>query len=270
MTVVSPRAVSAGSLFSGPARYVASTPWGPWAALGATLLIFAGQLLGVAAVFGVHAYQNAGSDPVADIKIEELFSLASPIGVATMIASQLASIVIVWLLAGRQGRRADTLQMNPPAASWATCLAGGLIIVTATGLIEFLLYQVLKENLFADTKFLAEGLASPLWAGTLLMAVVFAPLWEELTFRGFLLSALAQTKLGFWGAAVICNVLWTALHAQYGAAGIASVFVSGMILSWLLWRTGSIRAPIIAHGIANLVAVGFAYAFNPALQGVAT
>ena len=34
MTVVSPRAVSAGSLFSGPARYVASTPWGPWQALG--------------------------------------------------------------------------------------------------------------------------------------------------------------------------------------------------------------------------------------------
>lgn len=270
MTVVSSRAGSAGSLFSGPARYVASTPWGPWGALGATLLIFAGQLLGVAVVVGVHFFLNAGTDIASDFNSAELFSLASPIGVATMLGSQLASIVIVWLLAGRQGRRAGTLQMNPPPASLATCLAGGLIIVTATGLVEFLLYQVLKENLFADTKFLAEGLGSPLWAGTLLMAVVLAPLWEELTFRGFLLSALAQTRLGFWGAALICNVLWTALHAQYGAAGIASVFLSGLILSWLLWRTGSIRAPIIAHGIANLAAVAFAYAFNPALQSVPT
>ena len=270
MTVVSTRPAASGQLFSGPALYTPSTPWGPWGALGATVLIFVGQLLGVIAVIAFYAAKH-GTDAVrAEFDPEKLFSLATPIGVATMIGSQVAALLILWLLAGRQGRRADTLQMNPPSPSWATCLTGGLIIIVITGVLEYGLYQILNENMFADTKFLADGLGSPLWLGTLLMAVVFAPLWEELTFRGFLLSALAQTRLGFWGAALICNVLWTALHAQYGTAGIVSVFASGLILSWLLWRTGSIRAPIIAHGISNLFAVGFAYLFNPALQSAVT
>ncbi len=269
MTVVSPRAAGGtSSLFSGPARYVPSTPWGPWTALAATLLIFAGQLLGVGVVMAVYVarFGSVGLSP--DMDFEQFFSLAAPIGVATMIGSQIGSIVIVWLLAGRKGRRWDTLALNLPRPTLATCFAGGLVVVLATGVLEFALYQVFKENLYADTKFLAEGLNSPLWWGTILMAVVFAPLWEELTFRGFLLSALAQTRLGFWGAALISNVIWTCLHAQYGWAGIGSVFMAGMVLSWLLWRTGSLRAPIIAHGIANIVAVGFAYLFNPVMQGL--
>lgn len=270
MTVVTTRAASASQLFSGPARYTASTPWGPWGALAATVLIFVGQLLGVAVVAGAYAAMYGIDALSADFQPEKFMSLATPVGVATMIGSQVAALVVLWLLAGRQQRRADTLQMNPPHPSWATCLTGGLIIIVITGVLEYGLYQILNENMFADTKFLADGLGSPLWLGTLLMAVVFAPLWEELTFRGFLLSAFAQTRLGFWGAALICNLLWTALHAQYGTAGIVSVFASGLILSWLLWRTGSIWTPIIAHGIANLFAVGFAYLFNPALQSAVT
>jgi len=59
MTVVSPRtAAASGSLFSGPARYVASTPWGPWGALGGTFLVFLGQLIGVAVVVAVYSFQH--------------------------------------------------------------------------------------------------------------------------------------------------------------------------------------------------------------------
>ncbi len=269
MTIVSIRTASANQLFSGPPLYQASTPWGPWGALAGTALIFAGQLLGVAVVVGTYAALY-GTNELSDMDPEVFFSFAKPIGVATMIGSQVAAIAILWLLAARQNRRADTLQLNPPHPSWATCVIGGLLIIVITGALEYVLYQVLREDIFADSKFLADGLNSPLWPATVLVAVVLAPLWEELTFRGFLLTALAQTRLGFWGAALICNVLWTALHAQYGTSGLISVFASGLILSWLLWRTGSIRAPIIAHGIANLAAVIFAHFMNPALQNVPT
>ena len=92
---------------------------------------------------------------------------------------------------------------------------------------------------------------------------MLAPLWEEFTFRGFLLSALARSPLGFWGGAVVSNGLWTTLHATYSWAGLVSVFLAGLILSWLVWRTGSIKPALVAHGLGNLVALAVTYAFAP-------
>jgi uncharacterized protein len=254
MTVVSNRNETSGGLFSGPPRYQADTPWGPWSALAAVVLIFAGQLLGVLAALGLIQAISKTAVTAADAT-----SLTTPLGVAIMIGSQITSIAIVWMLAGRANMRQQVLQLLPPKATLATGLVGGLLVVALTGVIELILYQLLKFDYRADTQMIADGLKSPMWWGTVLMAVVFAPLWEELTFRGFLLSALAKTRLGFWPAALVCNALWTSLHAQYSLAGIVSVFTAGLVLSWLVWRTGSIRAPIIAHGVANLFAVGFAY-----------
>jgi uncharacterized protein len=254
MPVASAPNEAPAKLFSGPPRYHPSSPWGPWEALAACVLVFVGQLAGVGiAVF----WAKATSDGA--VKPEDLASFKTPIGLAVTIGSQIASIAIVWLLAGRMNMRRDVLQMLPPKAAWTTGIAGGLLVIALTGVIELVLYLLLRFDYGADTAFIADGLQSPLWLGTVLMAVVFAPLWEELTFRGFLLSALAQTRLGFWPAALICNGIWTALHAQYSTAGIMSVFSAGLILTWLLWRTGSIRTPIIAHGVSNLFAVGFAY-----------
>jgi membrane protease YdiL (CAAX protease family) len=77
-----------------------------------------------------------------------------------------------------------------------------------------------------------------------------APLSEELLFRGFLLSALTR-PLGFWGAALLANAPWTALHWGYSSVGLTQVFVIGLFFSWLLWRTGSLRVPILCHAAFN-------------------
>ena len=97
------------------------------------------------------------------------------------------------------------------------------------------------------------------------IAVVLAPLWEELTFRGFLLSALAQSRLGFWPAAAHLDRGLDGAPLELFLAGLASVFAAGMLLSWLMWRTGSMRAVVVAHAIANVAAVVFAYFFAPAV-----
>jgi membrane protease YdiL (CAAX protease family) len=78
---------------------------------------------------------------------------------------------------------------------------------------------------------------------------------EEMLFRGFLLSALARTRLRFWGAAIIATVLWTAMHAGYSLVGILEVFLIGMFFSWLLWRTGSLRVAIVCHAVYNSMVV---------------
>jgi len=93
------------------------------------------------------------------------------------------------------------------------------------------------------------------WVLALLVVGVGAPLSEELLFRGFLLSALARSRVGFVGGALVTSGLWTALHAGYSLAGIVEVFTIGLFLSWLLWRTGSLRVPIFCHGLYNALIV---------------
>ena len=68
-------------------------------------------------------------------------------------------------------------------------------------------------------------------------------------------GALAQSRLGFWGAALISSLLWTALHAGYSLVGLAEVFAIGLFLSWLLWRTGSLRVAIFCHALYNSLIV---------------
>ena len=98
------------------------------------------------------------------------------------------------------------------------------------------------------------------WLLALLVVGVGAPLSEELLFRGFLLSALARSRLGFWGGAVLSTALWTSLHAGYSAVGIVEVFLIGIFFSWLLWRTGSLRVAIFCHALYNsLIVVVLSY-----------
>jgi membrane protease YdiL (CAAX protease family) len=93
------------------------------------------------------------------------------------------------------------------------------------------------------------------WVLALAVVGVGAPLAEELLFRGFLLSALARSRLGFWGAALVCSGLWTALHVGYSLAGVIEVFLIGIYFSWLLWRTGSLRVALFCHALYNSLIV---------------
>ena len=121
------------------------------------------------------------------------------------------------------------------------------------------MYVTTTFDIFADSKWLREGLQSPYWWGTMIIGVFFAPLWEELAFRGFLLSALAKTRLGYWGGGLISNALWTIIHWGYSWQGLASVFTAGLVLTWIMRRTGSIWAAIVAHAVANICALSIAY-----------
>ena len=50
-------------------------------------------------------------------------------------------------------------------------------------------------------------------------------------------GAGARPGSGFWPAAVISSLLWTLLHWGYSWPGLASVFLAGMGLSWIMRRT---------------------------------
>lgn len=87
-----------------------------------------------------------------------------------------------------------------------------------------------------------------------LALVVAAPVFEELFFRGFLISGFSSTFLKPVGAVVITSVLWTAVHMQYDWFGLLLIFVMGLLLGLARIRTGSVFLAIYIHALANLIA----------------
>jgi membrane protease YdiL (CAAX protease family) len=84
--------------------------------------------------------------------------------------------------------------------------------------------------------------------------VAFAPIGEEIAFRGFLYRgwALAGRELPAIGAIAL---IWALLHIQYDWLGMAQVFVIGLMLGWFRWASGSTTLAILMHALVNLQAM---------------
>lgn len=95
------------------------------------------------------------------------------------------------------------------------------------------------------------------WGSGLLLTVslveyvVFAPLFEELVFRGLLFATLRR-KYGWATAGAISAGIFALAHG-YGILGTVSVFWSGMLWAWAYEKTGSLLPGMAAHMLNNLL-----------------
>ncbi len=91
----------------------------------------------------------------------------------------------------------------------------------------------------------------PVIAVSILEYVVFAPIFEELAFRG-LLFAMLRRRFEFLPAALISTSLFALAHG-YSLIGFISVFWSGFLWAWIYERTGSLIPSMVAHAMNNLL-----------------
>lgn len=163
-----------------------------------------------------------------------------------------AVVVVLVLIASRQfgGVLRTTLALRGPEGEWRAYVAGVLL----TLLLVFNLHALLGPAFTSDNQVIHHN-DRIAWVLDGLASVVGASVSEELLFRAFLTGALSRSVLGYSGAAVVTSVLWTALHLRFSVMGVVSLFAMGLFFSWLLWRTGSVRVPILCH--ACLGAFGF-------------
>jgi len=74
-------------------------------------------------------------------------------------------------------------------------------------------------------------------------------------FRGFVLSGLR--RLGLWPAVLVCALLFGLAHSS--VYRLLPTFVIGLLLSWLVWKTGSIWTGVVAHALNNGIAATLVY-----------
>jgi uncharacterized protein len=92
----------------------------------------------------------------------------------------------------------------------------------------------------------------------ILTTIVVAPIVEELLFRGFLQKILEESWEDITKAILVTSLFFALIHLN--PYWIVQIYLLGMLLGYLSWRTNSIIPGIILHGLNN----GFAVALNNA------
>ena len=238
------------TLLRGPPAYQPQTPWHPGRALVATA-----GIIGLSIVVGLALLMVSG-DSMIGVPRRQAPAAQATAGLRFFAMWQFG-VVALTLLASRAlgGRMSDVLALRPAAGGWRAYGGAIVALIVLQILVSAVQYATSRSDLYADLRPFVELVRGPDWLLAAAVIGLGAPLSEELLFRGFLLSALAQTRLGFWGAALVTTALWTSLHIGYTVVGILEVSIIGLFFSWLLWRTGSLRVPIFCHALYNSLIV---------------
>lgn len=117
------------------------------------------------------------------------------------------------------------------------------------------LYSLLVDHLFdspiqPDLTPIADDMAFPLML--YIVAILVAPLVEEVFFRGFLFAGLLP-RYGWLKAAIISSFIFSVIHMQVYA--ILPLFLLGFVFAFLFYRSHSVWPGIILHFIVNLLSI---------------
>jgi membrane protease YdiL (CAAX protease family) len=232
----------AGRRIDGLRLHLPGTP-PPWSGGTAAAVILRGGALGVvttAAILSTSSFQHASlralAIPLANLPLLALayvqllkpadltFSSGFGLGIKRKDLGRLACIIFAVVGAGLwgewiMGRVVESLNLDSHWTEW------------------------FDQNLVWGTL--------PVMAGSVLEYVIFAPIFEELAFRG-LLFAMLRRRFEFLPAALLSTTLFALAHG-YSLIGFLSVFWSGFLWTWIYERTGSLIPGMVAHATNNLL-----------------
>tara|TARA_B100000242_G_scaffold239151_1_gene179075 strand:- start:999 stop:1799 length:801 start_codon:yes stop_codon:yes gene_type:complete len=94
-----------------------------------------------------------------------------------------------------------------------------------------------------------------LFGGFLLFfaVVILAPLGEEIIFRGFLQQILERQWKDSTRAVLFTSLIFSLIHMN--PYWFFQIYILGIFLGFLAWKTNSIIAPLILHGLNNFIAL---------------
>jgi membrane protease YdiL (CAAX protease family) len=145
------------------------------------------------------------------------------------------------------------LGMRPFRRSAIWILLGTLVVYyIAAGLFASLVLKPDQEDIGGE---LGVGNPSIVIAVTaVVMIAIFAPIAEELFFRGFVFAGL-RSRWSLWPAAITSGLIFGSVHAPTGITTVVPLATLGIALCWLYDRTGSLWPCVIAHMINNSLAL---------------
>jgi uncharacterized protein len=244
--------------------------WGPWATagLGAVILFaFFAVLVVIVVIIAVvlavtHLGEAIGSPDIVELTTDLVMDrLGLLIAVAGIGSYSAGTLLILAAVKVRRGRGiGDYLGLK--RVGWKTVFL--CLVITGVFLAAVVVIGELVNIQDEDTGILVDTYKTAVWPALFWIAVVvFAPIFEEPFARGFLFEGFRHSRLGLAGAIILTSLVWTALHVGYGLFSLGTIFVFGLVLGYVRYRTGSLWSTILMHGFYNLVGM-IAIAFSAA------
>ncbi len=188
------------------------------------------------ALYGILGSLAQLASPLLGLTWSEAFTLVLPAAVAA--AGSNLRVRYALLLARRPAPTALGLAVLLAAVAFATATA---IQSLATLAVPARWLETFDPARLFDRP-LAERIALTVVAATL------APVAEEVSFRGYLLTALRTRHRP--GAAIALSALFFAI-IHLDPVRFAPVLFLGALFGWMTWRTGSVWPAIVAHATNN-------------------
>jgi membrane protease YdiL (CAAX protease family) len=182
----------------------------------------------------------------------ELDGTLSTLGsVISQIATELGFLLVPMALASMKGAKGlRTILERLGFRAFKPSALGWMALAFAIYLAFTIFYSVVITE--PKQKDIAESFGPTILQ--VLLIVIAAPIAEETCFRGMLFGGLRE-KLPRLAAALICGLIFGALHALTGVTAVPPLIVFGFLLALLYERTGSIIPGILLHMLNNTIAL---------------
>lgn len=220
------------------------------------------QLLAALVAIGILMADGSFADIVSD-----LGRLANHPG-ALFTGNSVGQIVVLglgsWALAGiatqADGKR-TFFRLDPVSGEGKTIGLAVLLTVAIQPLIQLLGWinlQLPLPQAWIDLDKAQMAMIEQLLKGdmaliVLLFHVAVVPgICEEVMFRGFILRAF-ERELSPWVAIALTGTLFGLYHLRM--TQVLPLVVLGILITWLAWRTGSLKVVIVVHFLNNALSV---------------
>jgi membrane protease YdiL (CAAX protease family) len=226
-----------------PRRSDEDPVWGGWEILGITLMTIASVFFFVILVTIAARHYVYPQEQLIEVAQEHPILLLVAQGLAYLVV---ISFMVLLVKRVRDHSFGQAIRWNWPANPWAF-LVGGVGLSVALQLLGHFL--PIPKELPMDRFF-----RTPLEAwGVAIFGILFAPLMEELFFRGFLYPVLARW-LGVAASVVFTGIGFGLLHAsQLGRAWapVLMIFLVGVVLTTVRAVTKSVASSWLVHFAYN-------------------
>jgi membrane protease YdiL (CAAX protease family) len=230
--------------------------WGGWPTVGFSAAIFGifftAQNLAAIVFMAVQIALNPSLWSINNL-MEYLLKLQSNglMMSTAIIFSGICGFFFIWLFIKlRRGYSLrDYLELKVPAGRQWLMVLGAFIVLFIGGNFADKIYTDSQALQMMTDAYLSAGWTPLFWIAT----VVFAPIFEESFFRGFLFVGLRDSKAGPVWAVIITSITFAIVHVQYNWTGILVILLIGGVFGLVRLFSKSLWTTIVLHAAWNLL-----------------